>query len=64
MAKMWLLTGLLILASAGCTQRDWPSDLLVFTNVTGTWDGTVLSGTGGTPAGFLESYTERHASNG
>src|SRR5262245_33508802 len=37
----WLLIGLLLLASAGCAQRDWVSDLLVLTDVTGTWDGTV-----------------------
>ena len=36
-----LLIGLLLLASAGCARRDWVSDLLVLTDVTGTWDGTV-----------------------
>ena len=41
MAKMWLLVGLLILASAGCTRRDWVSDLLVLTDVSGTWNGTL-----------------------
>jgi hypothetical protein len=41
MAKMWLLVGLLILASAGCTRRDWVGDMLVLTDVTGEWAGTV-----------------------
>ncbi len=44
--RAWLLIGLLILASAGCTHRDWPSDLLVFTDLTGRWDGTVANRTG------------------
>jgi hypothetical protein len=34
-----LLIGLLVLASAGCARRDWVSDLLVLTDVTGTWEG-------------------------
>ena len=38
MAKMWLLIGLLILASAGCTRRDWVGDMLVLTDVSGTWE--------------------------
>ena len=38
-----LLIGLLMLASAGCARRDWVSDLLVLTDVTGTWEGTVSS---------------------
>ena len=38
----WLLLGLLlVLASDGCARRDWVSDLLVLTDVTGTWEGTV-----------------------
>jgi hypothetical protein len=40
MAKMWLLIGLLILAGAGCTRRDWVGDMLVLTDVTGTWIAT------------------------
>jgi hypothetical protein len=48
----WLLIGLLILASAGCARRDWVSDLLVLTDVTGTWEGSVRgSGPGG--GGFV-----------
>ena len=39
----WLLIGLFVLASAGCARRDWVSDLLVLTDVTGTWEGTVES---------------------
>src|SRR5262249_48964285 len=35
----WLLIGLLLLASASCARRDWVSDLLVLTDVTGTWEG-------------------------
>ena len=38
----WLLIGLLVLASAGCARRDWVSDLLVLTDVTGTWEGTAM----------------------
>ncbi len=41
MAKMWLLIGLLILASVGCTRRDWVGDMLVLTDVSGTWSGTI-----------------------
>ncbi len=37
----WLLIGLLVLASAGCARRDWVSDLLVITDVTGAWGGSV-----------------------
>jgi hypothetical protein len=37
----WLLIGLFVLASAGCARRDWVSDLLVLTDVTGTWEGSV-----------------------
>src|SRR5262245_14157449 len=32
-----------ILASAGCARRDWVSDLLVLTDVTGTWEGWAMS---------------------
>jgi hypothetical protein len=42
----WLLLGLFLLASAGCARRDWVSDLLVLTDVTGTWEGSVTLGTG------------------
>jgi hypothetical protein len=42
----WLLIGLLVLASAGCARRDWVSDLLVLTDVTGTWEGWVRTGAG------------------
>ena len=38
--KRWLLIGMLLLASAGCVRRDWVSDLLVLTDVTGTWEGS------------------------
>jgi hypothetical protein len=31
---------LLLLASGGCARRDW-TDLLVLTDVTGTWTGTI-----------------------
>ena len=41
----WLLIGLVFLASAGCAQRDWVSDLLVLTDVTGTWEGTMTTST-------------------
>ncbi len=41
----WLLIGLLFLASAGCARRDWVSDLLVLTDVTGTWEGTARATT-------------------
>src|SRR5262245_46254934 len=37
----WLLIGVLLLASAGCARRDWVGDLLVLTDVTGTWEGWV-----------------------
>jgi hypothetical protein len=37
----WLLIGLFVLACAGCARRDWVSDLLVLTDVTGTWGGSV-----------------------
>jgi hypothetical protein len=39
--RAWLLIGLLVLASAGCTRRDWVSDMLVLVDVTGEWNGTV-----------------------
>lgn len=38
-----LLLLLLLLASAGCARRDW-TDLLVLTDVTGTWTGTMRGG--------------------
>src|SRR4029453_877552 len=41
-----LLISVLLLASAGCARRDWVSDLLVLTDVTGTWEGTVKTGAG------------------
>src|SRR5262245_34609018 len=37
----WLLIGLLMLAGVGCAKRDWVSDLLVLTDVSGTWEGSV-----------------------
>ena len=42
----WLLIGVLVLASAGCVKRDWVSDLLVLTDVTGTWEGSVRANYG------------------
>jgi hypothetical protein len=48
----WLLIGVLVLASAGCARRDWVSDLLVLTDVTGTWEGTVRTYTGGGGSGM------------
>ena len=47
----WLLIGVLILAGAGCARRDWVSDLLVLSDVTGSWEGSVRFplGTGVTP---------------
>src|SRR5262249_61965230 len=42
----WLLIGLLVLASTGCARRDWVSDLLVLSDVTGTWEGWVRSSYG------------------
>src|SRR5262245_27015427 len=39
----WLVIGLLVLAGAGCARRDWVSDLLVLTDVTGTWEGWMLA---------------------
>src|SRR5262249_34764995 len=41
-----LLIGVLVLASAGCARRDWVGDLLVLTDVTGTWEGSVWGGVG------------------
>ena len=50
----WLLIGLLLVrAGAGGARRDWVSDLLVLTDVTGTWEGSV-KGTAG-PPGFIGS---------
>jgi len=37
----WLLIGLILFASVGRARRDWVSDLLVLTDVTGTWEGSV-----------------------
>jgi hypothetical protein len=49
----WFLIGLLILASAGCTRRDWVDDMLVLTDVSGTWNGTVQwTGPGTGPVNF------------
>ena len=46
----WLLIGLLVLACASCARRDWVSDLLVLTDVTGTWEGSArVSSVGGMP---------------
>ena len=44
-----LLIGLLVvLAGANCARRDWVSDLLVLTDVTGTWEGSMRGrGAGG-----------------
>jgi hypothetical protein len=36
--------GLLFLLCTGCARRDWTSDLLVFADVTGKWEGTVVLG--------------------
>jgi hypothetical protein len=38
----WLLICVLVLAGAGCARRDWVSDLLVLTDVTGTWEGSAM----------------------
>ena len=38
----WLLIGVLVLASTGCAQRDWVSNLLVLTDVSGTWEGSTM----------------------
>ena len=45
----WLLIGLLVLVGTGCAKHDWFSDLLVLTDVTGTWEGTVKTTTAGSP---------------
>ena len=42
----WLLIGLLILTTASCARRDWVSDLLVLTDVSGSWEGAVRTGSG------------------
>jgi hypothetical protein len=47
----WLLIGLLVLACAGCAKRDWVSELLVLTDVTGTWEGTLMGRPPGPPFG-------------
>jgi hypothetical protein len=36
-----LLIGVLVLTGIGCAKRDWVSDLLVLTDVSGTWEGSV-----------------------
>ena len=36
-----LLVGLFWVVSAGCTRRDWVSDMLVLADITGTWVGTI-----------------------
>ena len=41
------LIGVLLLAGAGCARHDWVSDLLVLTDVTGTWEGTLRGGSWG-----------------
>ena len=38
--RRWLAVALLLLASA-CARKDWVTDLLVLTDVTGTWKGWV-----------------------
>ena len=43
----WFLIAVLILAGAGCARRDWVSDMLVLTDVTGTWEGSTDVNTGG-----------------
>src|SRR5262245_11090676 len=54
----WLLIGLLLLVSAGCTRRDWVSDLLVLTDVTGTWEGSVRANYGiASSSGIILSMT-------
>ena len=37
----WLAVALLLLTSAGCARKDWVTELLVLTDVTGTWKGWV-----------------------
>src|SRR5262249_11339161 len=48
-----ILIGVVLLANTGCAGRDWVSDLLVLTDVTGTWEGSVrgrtVQGAGGFP---------------
>jgi hypothetical protein len=39
---------LLLLASAGCTRRDWVGDMLVLVDVSGTWEATFTAQ--GTPS--------------
>ena len=53
----WLLIGLLVLASAGCARRDWVSDLLVLTDVTGTWEGWIKSHYSGGPVALRHPIT-------
>jgi hypothetical protein len=40
----------MVLATASCARRDWVSDLLVLTDVTGTWEGWVKGAGFGGPA--------------
>ena len=51
----WILIGLVVLASAGCAKRDWVGDLLVLTDVTGTWEGSLR--TAGPGPGFRHPAT-------
>ena len=50
-----ILIGLLVLASAGCARRDWVGDLLVLTDVTGSWEGSVT----GVPSGHSMALSVR-----
>ena len=53
-----LLISLLLLACVGCARRDWVSDLLVLTDVTGTWEGTVRANYGiASSSGIILSMT-------
>ena len=47
--RRWLAVGLLVLASAGCARKDWVTDLLVLTDVTGTWQGWATFSVEGDP---------------
>ena len=50
-----ILIALLLLTSAGCARRDWVGDLLVLTDVTGTWEGTVMVRGGLQPVGGVRA---------
>jgi hypothetical protein len=39
--KAKCLLVLVLLTSAGCVRRDWVGDLLVLTEVSGSWAGTI-----------------------